>query len=133
MKNNLSDTVFLDVRTEILFNRLHPGDMLSENELCGKYHVSRTPVRQALQRLAAAGLVEIRDGVGTFVTRITEQQMRDAYEIRRAAEIIAINTAMEHIADAELERLESGFLKFQSQLAKGGGYGASFEEMVRAD
>ena len=107
--------------------------MICENELCEKYHVSRTPVRQALQQLEKLGLVEIRDGVGTFVTYITPQQMKDAYQIRCAAEKIAITSAMNNITDEELNPMEERFKKFKTQLAKGGGYGASFEEMIKAD
>lgn len=133
MKSTLSGTIYNQIEKEILFNRIHPGDMICENDLCEKYHVSRTPVRQALQHLEKLGLVEIRDGVGTFVTHITQKQMKDAYQIRCAAEKIAISTSMFNMREAEVSNLEAKFLNFKTQLAKGGGYGASFEEMVLTD
>ena len=133
MKEVLSGALFQKIKNEILLNRLHPGDRISELALCEEYHLSRPPVRQTLQQLQALGLVEIRDGVGTFVTHIRPEQMRDAYEIRCAAEKIAIATAMWNITPQELGAFEEKFRRFEAQLAKGGGYGASFEEMVQAD
>lgn len=133
VRKNLSDNVFNALKTEILFNRIHPGDMICENELCNEYHVSRTPVRQALQKLERLGLVEILDGVGTFVTHITKKQMQDAYQIRCAAEKIALCSAIHNIDMHKLDDLEKRFYRFKNQLSKGGGYGASFEDMILTD
>lgn len=132
MKNKLSDDIFEQLKQQILLNRVRPGDKLSEERIVNEYHVSRTPARQALQRLEALGLVEIRDGVGSFVTMISPQEMHDAYEIRRMAEKTAARTAIERIPPAELERLEEQFQRFAYQL-QSGGYGTSYEEMIRAD
>lgn len=133
MKQSLSQSVFELLKKEIVFNRLHPGDRLGETELCEQYSLSRTPVRQALQRLEALGLVDVRDGVGTFVTVISEESVRDAYEIRCMAEKLAAVRAIEVIPASELDSLEQLFLQIQAQLEKGGYGGLSFEEMILAD
>ena len=131
-KAKLSDEVFGTLRRQILLNQLHAGDMLSEAELVERFHVSRTPVRQALQQLSALGLVEIRDGVGTFVTMIAQEDMRDAYQIRLAVEKLAIRTSIGKIPAATLDELEGRFRRFEQLLEKGG-YGVSFEELAYAD
>lgn len=75
MKKNLSKDVLNSIKDEILMNRLHGGDALSEADLCARFNVSRTPVRQALQKLASWGLVEIKDGSGTYVTMIANDTL----------------------------------------------------------
>lgn len=132
MKDKIADGIFEKLKTEIIFNRLRPGDKIGEVELCEQFHVSRTPVRQALQRLEQLGLVEIRGGAGTFVTVISEEDVRDAYEIRCMAEKLAAKNALHTIPAEELDALEQKFLRLRQQLKKGG-YGYSFTEMVQTD
>lgn len=131
-REKLSDEIFETLRKRILLNQLHAGDMISEAELVNLFHVSRTPVRQALQQLSALGLVEIRDGVGTFVTMIAQEDMRDAYQIRLAVEKLAIRTSIGKIPADTLDELERKFQRFQQLLEKGG-YGVSFEEIAYTD
>lgn len=131
-KDRLSETVFGALKDDILLNRLRPGDCISEKALVSKFNVSRTPVRQALQRLEALNLVRVKDGVGTFVTMIDQNDMADAYQIRQAIEKVAIQTSIYHITAKELDELEDTFLRFQRQLVNGG-YGAKFEEITYAD
>ena len=132
MKSKLSEELYNDLLQKILFNQLKPGEMIGEEQLVQQYHVSRTPVRQALQQLERFGLVEIRDGVGTFVTYISPKQMKDAYQIRCMAEILAAETAIDRISEKKLDELEAQFNGFRAKLVKGG-YGVSFEEMISAD
>jgi len=133
MKKILAENIYECLKDKILYNSIRPGDMISEAYIEDNFHVSRTPARQALQKLEEKGLVEIQDGVGTFATFITQKQMEDAYQIRCAAEKIAIRTAIHFISESEIAELERKFLRFQSQLAKGRGYGAPFEEIVKTD
>lgn len=131
-KKSLSENVYEDLKARILYNHLKPGDMISEIELSEQYHVSRTPIRQAMQKLSDRGLVQIKDGVGTYVTFITQQDVIHAYEARNAVERIAAKTAMYRIAAHELDELERQFLLLRTQLSTGG-YGASLDKVVGAD
>lgn len=132
MGRKISEEIFENLKTAIVFNKLRAGDRIGEVDLCEKYNASRTPVRQALQQLERLGLVEIRDGVGTFVTMIYEEELRDAFRIRCAAEKLAAENAISLISDTELNRQEQIFRKILTELEKGG-YGSSFEEMILAD
>ena len=128
-KETKSTIVFEALRDRILVNRLHPGDALGEVALTKEFGVSRTPVRQALQQLASLGLVEIRDGAGTFVTPIDRETERDAYQIRIAMEKLALETCMEHITEDELDEFQARFTGFLKQLERGDEH-APFEEMA---
>lgn len=59
-----------------------PGDQLKEAELAREFGVSRTPVRDALNRISHLGMIESRNGVGTVVVRLSEEQIRHVYEMR---------------------------------------------------
>lgn len=66
--------------------QIRPGDKISENNLARRFGVSRTPAREAMQRLADEGLVEIFPQAGTFVARIPYNELPEAMVIRKALE-----------------------------------------------
>lgn len=59
-----------------------PGDQLKEAELAREFGVSRTPVRDALNRISHLGLIESRNGVGTVVVGLSREQIFHVYEVR---------------------------------------------------
>ncbi len=119
MKKQLSRYIQQDLENRILLNHLQPGDQLSEVDLSEQYRVSRTPVRQALQQLAARGLVEIRDGAGSFVTPVSLRQMGEAYQIRREMEKLALCTSIDRIGAEELDALEREFSDYARLIREG--------------
>jgi len=77
------------VRERICLLRYPPGTLLSEKELAAEFEVSRTPIRQVLQRLEYEGLVETRNGIGTRVTGVDIEEFRDIYALRlRLSELV---------------------------------------------
>ena len=79
------------LRDAILSVRFLPGQALSENEIVDMLHVSRTPVREALQRLANEGLIHVVPQVGTFVARMDLARIREALFMREAIECAALS------------------------------------------
>lgn len=75
-------TIFRVLRERICTLDLPFGAVLREVELAREFGVSRTPVRQALHQLAAFGLVETRNGVGTLVKAGDPETLADIYELR---------------------------------------------------
>lgn len=71
--------------------------------------MSRTPIREALSMLAKEDLIEVRDGVGTFVKSRSQKDIEDAYELRRNMEVMAIQTAIDEFTEEELDDLEQEF------------------------
>jgi DNA-binding GntR family transcriptional regulator len=99
--------VYLALRDAIVSADLAPGRRLSENELAALLGVSRTPVREALQRLREERLVEIVPQLGTFVTRISETAVSDAQFVREALECAAVRGAALRARDQDLAALDA--------------------------
>lgn len=62
--------------------KYQPGDQLKEADLAREFGVSRTPIRDALNRISHLGLIESRNGVGTVVVGLSAEQIRHVYEVR---------------------------------------------------
>ena len=83
--------VYETLRRKVLTLELPPGTALSENELAAALGVSRTPVRESLILLADEGLVQVFPQVGTFVSRVDPDRVRDAQFLREAVELAALD------------------------------------------
>lgn len=83
------EAIYQTLRDRVCLQDYPPRTLLREGALAAEFGVSRTPVREALQRLSALGLVEVRNGVGTIVTALSREEAIDIYEMRlRIAELI---------------------------------------------
>ncbi len=105
----MSNTLFSQLQQEILQGSRKRGEKLTEQSICDKYKVSRTPVREALRQLEMDGLVETIPNRGAFVIGFSEQDLRDMYELRKIYEVQAVKWAIERISDHALEELEETF------------------------
>ena len=83
------------LRKEIIDMLLKPGEPIFEKELCQRFGVSRTPVREACMRLSFDNLVEIFPQRGTFVTKIRRQDVHEDHFVRDALETATITYAVE--------------------------------------
>lgn len=106
-----ADAVYLDLKARILDLVLPPGQSLSEPELAIHYNVSRTPVREALIRLADEGLVQVMPKSGTNVSRIPLSLLPEAIIVRKALEEATSRLAAERAT-------ESGILALRARLAE---------------
>jgi DNA-binding GntR family transcriptional regulator len=84
--NSFSDQVERALRQQILRGTHPPGGRLNEVEIAAELGVSRGPVREAMQRLARDGLVELQAHRGAFVRRLDQREVRDLFEVRIALE-----------------------------------------------
>lgn len=82
--------IFEHLREEIVSMELSPGVMISETSLAEKFGVSRTPVREALFKLANMGFVEVRPQRGTFVSHLSMPKILEARFIREALEVAVV-------------------------------------------
>ncbi|MCE8507706.1 GntR family transcriptional regulator [Ruegeria pomeroyi] len=78
-----------------------PGDRLVESELAERFGVSRTPIREALQRLETQSLLE-RDGRSMIVASLDHNQMAELYQVRRELEGLAARLAARHATAEEI-------------------------------
>ena len=82
---NSSEGIFRTLKEEILNLTLKPGQAPSENEVCTRFGVSRTPVRSVLQRLQAEGLVDVVPYKGTTVTLLRLDDIEQRIYMRIAS------------------------------------------------
>ncbi|SHL43016.1 transcriptional regulator, GntR family [Pseudonocardia thermophila] len=107
----LRERVYLELRDELLGGRIPPAERLTEPRLSKRFGVSRTPIREAVTRLVADGLLQ-REDYGYSVVVPSMSRVLDLYEVRIAVELRGISRSIEnpqvrHDADqlgAELER-----------------------------
>jgi DNA-binding GntR family transcriptional regulator len=99
--------VYTALRDAIVAGQLEPGRQISENELAARLGVSRTPIREALQRLREERLVAVVPQYGTFVTHISESAVSDAQFVREALECAAVRGTALRARDQDLAALEA--------------------------
>jgi len=78
--------IYDDIRQQIVDERLQPGEWLVERDLCGKYGVSRTPIREVLWQLAVEGLLVREANRGYTVRRLGLEQIFELFQAREAIE-----------------------------------------------
>ena len=83
-----------------------PGDRLREEEVSERLSVSRTPVREALRRLEAEGIVEHKARQGAVIRRLSHAEVVELYEMRVVLERTAAEFAAQHGAEAEFDALD---------------------------
>jgi DNA-binding GntR family transcriptional regulator len=103
---HVSEDAVLRLRRMILDGGLLPGARLGEVELAEQFGVSRTPVREALRRLAAEGLVELLPNRGARVTQWTPQDLEEIYELRALLESHASRRAASRVTMNDVDALE---------------------------
>lgn len=102
---HLKDVAYEALHRAITNLDLMPGQAISENMLVEQLGVSKTPIRAALGRLEAEGMVETVPFKGTFVSSVSDQDARDLIELRTALEVASATAACERATDEQLEEL----------------------------
>ena len=93
---DLTEQVYDQVRARILSRVIKNDEQILVHEVAEELGVSRTPVIDAVKRLAAEGLVEVRARRGSFVRGLAEQDVHEIFELREALEVSAARTTMEN-------------------------------------
>lgn len=101
------DDVVSGIRDLIIEGDIAAGARISERELCDRFGVSRTPLREALKVLASEGLVELMPNRGARVTSLTEQDVEDMFEVMATLEALAGERAAQLITDEELAEVRA--------------------------
>ena len=105
----LSSVLFAQIQKDILTGAIRQGEKLTEQRICERYKVSRTPVREALRQLEKENLIENIPNRGAFVIGFTNQDIMDMFDLRSTYEIQAVRWACDRITDDELNALEETF------------------------
>lgn len=102
---NLTDKVYRAIRDRILSQDIEVGARLRDEDLAVQLRVGRTPVREALLRLAREELVEMVPRSGTHVRRFTGEDIEEIFELRIALEALAVRKAAVRLGADDLSRL----------------------------
>ena len=112
----LSELAYDSLKSMILSGRVKPGERLGERELARRINVSRTPLREALGRLARDGLAINRPGLGYFACEFDARLIEELYEFRVSLEVTASRAAANRISPkgiAELKELVRRLAAFE--------------------
>lgn len=101
---SLADQVFEHLETDILSGKYSRGEILTESKLSTELGVSRTPIREALRRLAQEHIIE-ETGKGSMVIGITEKDLEDIFMIREQIECLAASLAAKNCSEEQLKGL----------------------------
>jgi DNA-binding GntR family transcriptional regulator len=115
----LRDDVFRRLRDAIVDCTFLPGEQLKDADIAEWLGVSRTPVREALLRLAASGLVVAKPGRSTTVSAIDPKAIRDARDVVAAMHVLAVRAMAGNATDAELDRMRDANRRFADALSAG--------------
>lgn len=104
-RTRLVDDVANALRDLIARGELAPGERLVQDQLAAELGVSRTPLREALQRLQHEGLVTLSQGRGVEVRRMEPDALLELFEVREVIDGLAARLAAERATPAEIRRL----------------------------
>jgi DNA-binding GntR family transcriptional regulator len=102
---SLADEIARQLERDVLEGRIRLGEHLGQDELCARFGVSRTPVREALNKLEASSLVVLRPNRGAIVRKPARREVQEVYELRAELEGFAAERAAGRIDPVTLRRL----------------------------
>jgi len=123
---SLADKAYHEIRGLIVSLELAPGAVIDERDLMERLGIGRTPVREALRRLAHERLVEVYPRRGMFVTGVDVRQLARLSEVRAVLEPEAARLAAERATEGEREELEA----LLEELDAGGSELMSLDERI---
>ncbi|MDB5758616.1 MAG: GntR family transcriptional regulator [Burkholderia sp.] len=106
-RTRLHDSVVIHLRNLIVEGALAPGMKLNERELCETLGISRTPLRVAMKVLSAEGLIEIAPNRGAFVSRMSETEIRESFEVMSGLEAMSGELAAMRITPVEIAEIKA--------------------------
>lgn len=115
----LRNDVYKRLSEAVVDGTFAPGEQLRDGEIADWLGVSRTPVREALLRLAASGLVVTQPGRSTTVSTIDDRSVRDARDVLAAMHQLAVRETVGVLSDEDLERMREANQRFAEAIEAG--------------
>jgi DNA-binding GntR family transcriptional regulator len=107
--DSVVDRVYEQLKAMSVSFELKPGERLNEGELAKRLGVSRTPLREALNRLNTEGFLRFTPGKGFFCRELDAHEIFDLYELRKSIEVASVRLAVKRAKDEDIDAL-LGFL-----------------------
>jgi len=124
----LREAVCEALRDAIRKGILEPGERLMEVQVAEELGISRTPVREAIRKLEQEGYVIMMPRRGTYVSDVSESDIKEIFEIRSALEALATGLAARRIEQEELETLQSMLFEIEGYIKQN-----DIEKIVETD
>lgn len=102
----LRDIIFEKLQKAIINRKLKQGKIITEQQISREFSVSRTPVREALYKLTATGLIKIIPNKGFLISKWSIKEIKDVFEIRIILECMAVELFIKNISQENVKRLE---------------------------
>ncbi|MDR0253343.1 MAG: GntR family transcriptional regulator, partial [Brucellaceae bacterium] len=102
-----SDVILEFIRGAIADGSLDEGEPIRQDDVAKLFNVSKIPVREALKRLEAEGLVEFRRNKGAIVTKVSEPEIAQIFEVRAILEASALKFSVPHMTAATFDKAEA--------------------------
>jgi DNA-binding GntR family transcriptional regulator len=127
-RESVSQKIYEKLKDRILNGEVPSGAHLYETKLAAQLGTSRGPIREALRQLEADGLVEVRTNIGTFVHKLTAEEVIEIYTVRSLLEGYTVKLAADKATRVKVEKLQQ-IIQAANQAAKDG----DLQEPVRYD
>ncbi len=118
----LADALFERLRKAVVEGEIGAGSKISEPELARACGVSRGPLREAIGRLEACGLVSRKPNVGARVVSLSAEELIDIYHVREALEGMAARLAAQRTADSVIAEMRDLLARHREQVGGDGGH-----------
>jgi DNA-binding GntR family transcriptional regulator len=112
LESTKADEIALKIEEAIVSGELPPGTVLRQEQLSERFAVSRTPIREALRRVAALGLVSFVPNRGVRVRTLSHDELREAFLVRAELESLATELAAPRMTEEDLAELEAAEARF---------------------
>ncbi|MFN8185513.1 MAG: GntR family transcriptional regulator [Gaiellales bacterium] len=109
-----ADEIAFAIEEDIVSGQLEPGSVLRQEQLSERFAVSRTPIREALRRLAALGLVSFEPNKGVRVRMLSREELREAFLVRAELESLATELAVPNMTAEDLAELDAAEARFSA-------------------
>ena len=117
-KEKYSDQVFDILKSKIINNVIKPGSKLKIEEIEREYGISKTPLKEALNKLEYEGYVTVKSRSGTYVSIPTKEEVKQIYELRQAIEWQAIQLSIGNIPIKDLLKLKEDIIVAEQKIEK---------------
>jgi len=104
---SLVERIAREIKSSIVAGALRPGEQFSIGDVASRFAVSHIPVREALRRLAADGLIELRPGRSAIVTRLNLAELEELYRLRLLIEVDLAGRSAPSYSDGQLAIMAS--------------------------
>ena len=108
-QSSATNAIYDEIKSRIINVYYFPGFKLSESRLASEFNTGRSPIRSAFARLHSEGWIEVSPQSGTYVRKLSEQEIAEIFEYRLILEVNAIRLATKNISDKKLIQLRQAF------------------------